>query len=357
MRGDVKRVTVSGVEKQALLVSVAETTAATDASQADPGSDASKAVAVQGVTNGKPVPVSDNGGSLTVDGAVTISGTLPAFAATPTVNAAQSGNWLAGVKGADGSTIVTSSIGTKLNDGSQSSVGGTHLTMGGVDTGTNVYRPALVDSSGRFQVIPSGNVASGASDSGNPLKIAGVYNSTLPTFTNGQRGDIQIEPRGGIYAVLKDNNGTGVTRVLSPSAAFSPQVGLIVNSQGFCFNGSTYDQVRKANATSRIISSAATTNATSAKASAGDVFMITGRNTNAAVIYLKLYNKASAPTVGSDTPTHTFALPPQASFTFDWPQGRYFSTGIAYALTTGSADADTGAVASGDILGLNIDYA
>lgn len=108
--------------------------------------------------------------------------------------------------------------------------------------------------------------------------------------------------------------------------------------------------------TSRIVSAAASTNATSAKASAGRVYAIQGYNAATSVRYLKIYNKASAPTVGSDTPVKTLALPPSCGFAFDWPNGYSFATGIAYALTTGSADADTGALTSGDVLGLNVDY-
>ena len=108
--------------------------------------------------------------------------------------------------------------------------------------------------------------------------------------------------------------------------------------------------------TSRILSAAASTNATLAKASAGRVYSIQGHNAAGAIRYLKLYNKASAPTVGTDAPVKTLALPAGASFQFNWPAGYVFSTGIAYALTTGSADADTGALTSGDVLGLNVDY-
>lgn len=107
---------------------------------------------------------------------------------------------------------------------------------------------------------------------------------------------------------------------------------------------------------SRIVSAAATTNATSAKAAAGVLYSVKGYNAAATVRYLKFYNKASAPTVGTDTPTHTITLPPQAGFALDWPIGRYFATGIAYAMTTGSADADTGALTAGDVLGLNVEY-
>lgn len=107
----------------------------------------------------------------------------------------------------------------------------------------------------------------------------------------------------------------------------------------------------------RLLSAAASTNATSAKGSAGRVFTIIGVNNAAAARFLKLYNKASSPTVGSDTPVATFQLPALQSFAIDIPRGLSFSTGIAYALTTAAADADTGALAAGDVTCLNIAYA
>lgn len=44
-------------------------------------------------------------------------------------------------------------------------------------------------------VVPSGNVAAGAADTGNPQKVGGKYNATLPTLTDGQRGDLQVDSR------------------------------------------------------------------------------------------------------------------------------------------------------------------
>ena len=98
--------------------------------------------------------------------------------------------------------------------------------------------------------------------------------------------------------------------------------------------------------------SAASTNATSLKASAGTLYMIYAANLNAAVRYLKLYNKASSPTVGTDTPVATLPIPASttgAGFALDFGPGFDFATGIAYALTTGAADSDTGAVAANEI--------
>ncbi|HPC91676.1 MAG TPA: hypothetical protein PLJ74_05425 [Myxococcota bacterium] len=94
--------------------------------------------------------------------------------------------------------------------------------------------------------------------------------------------------------------------------------------------------------------SAATTNATSVKAAPGQVLTLTVGNINAAVRYIKLYNLATAPTVGTTVPVFTMPIPAASfspiSINFG-PDGMYFSAGIALALTTGMADADTGAVA------------
>jgi hypothetical protein len=101
------------------------------------------------------------------------------------------------------------------------------------------------------------------------------------------------------------------------------------------------------------IISAASTNATSVKGSAGQVYGIVATNINAAVRYLKLYNKASSPTVGTDTPVMTIPIPGNtagAGIVIDIPQGLAFATGIAAAITTGVADSDTGAVAANEIV-------
>ncbi len=107
----------------------------------------------------------------------------------------------------------------------------------------------------------------------------------------------------------------------------------------------------------RLLSAAASTNATSVKNGAGRLVKIRGYNAKAALVYLKLYNKASAPTVGTDTPIMTIPLKASSDFDFDMQVlGANFSTGIAYALTGAVTDADTTALVAGDILGLNIIY-
>lgn len=109
-------------------------------------------------------------------------------------------------------------------------------------------------------------------------------------------------------------------------------------------------------ASSRIPSAAATTNATSAKASAGRLYGVNGLNAAAAVRYIKFYDKATAPTVGTDVPVLTLALAASVPFAFNWPTGFVFATGIAYGMVTGAADNSTAALTAADVLGLNVAY-
>jgi len=94
--------------------------------------------------------------------------------------------------------------------------------------------------------------------------------------------------------------------------------------------------------------STASTNAETAKASAGQVYGVIAVNTNASARYLKLYNTSSAPTVGTTTPVITIPLPGAGGVSFSLVQGIPFATGISIAITSGAADSDTGSVAANE---------
>lgn len=49
-----------------------------------------------------------------------------------------------------------------------------------------------------------GNVASGAADSGAPVKTGGVYHATPPTLSDGQRGDTELDPSGNTKTVVEN---------------------------------------------------------------------------------------------------------------------------------------------------------
>lgn len=185
------------------------------------------------------------------------------------------------------------------------------------------------------------------------------YQLTAPTLTDGQpaRG-LRVSNRNELL-VAQSVGGVALAALADNSDAVA--VSATVNaekviSRETTFNGTSWDRTRKTNLTARRVSAAASTNATSVKASAGDVGKISGFNAAAAKRYLKLYNKASAPVVGTDTPVLTLTLPAGAPFNFDLGN-HYFSTGIAYALTVNGADADTTALTAADVESLNITYA
>ena len=97
--------------------------------------------------------------------------------------------------------------------------------------------------------------------------------------------------------------------------------------------------------------SASGTNATSVKSTAATVFAAAGFNVNASPRFLKIYSKASAPSVGTDTPVQTYMMPGNtngAGFTLAFPGGLALSAGLAFAITGGIADSDTTAVGAND---------
>lgn len=98
--------------------------------------------------------------------------------------------------------------------------------------------------------------------------------------------------------------------------------------------------------------SAATTNATSVKGTPGRMLFGVFFNFAAATRYIKFYDKATAPTVGTDIPV--LVLVAGASGVANFPAyaaGVKFNLGIAFAVTVNAAISDTTAVAAQDVVG------
>lgn len=73
-----------------------------------------------------------------------------------------------------------------------------------IGQGTITTSFPVVIASNQTSVATGGNVASGGTDSGNPLKIGGVYSATLPTVTTGQRVNAQMTNRGELLTASHD---------------------------------------------------------------------------------------------------------------------------------------------------------
>lgn len=214
-----------------------------------------------------------------------------------------------------------------------------------------------------------GNVASGVADAGNPISIAGVYNSTIPSASSGQRGVLQLGPANGLrviptyyYAAMSDGQINSAGYVSNQSLQFSgSQISQSVYNS--VFNGTSWDRQRGDTNGNWIVPSgsssgtsnfsailANSTNSTLVKNAAGIITEISVYNSSATIAWLKLYNASSAPTCGSGTPVGRYMIPGAASggagSNVSIDLGKAFSTGIAFCVTTGIADTDTGAVAA-----------
>ncbi len=101
--------------------------------------------------------------------------------------------------------------------------------------------------------------------------------------------------------------------------------------------------------------SAASNNSTNVKAVAGQVYSLVAINTTATLYYLKLYDKATAPTCGTDTSVQNYPVPAStagAGFVLPIPVGMSFFNGIGFCLTGGVADSDNSNAATGIVLSI-----
>lgn len=113
---------------------------------------------------------------------------------------------------------------------------------------------------------------------------------------------------------------------------------------------------------SRIPASAASSNLTNAKATAGRAYTYQGCNTTASTIYMRLYNAAAtgAVTVGTTAPVSgPYAFPANTCIqTTDFANniGVSLPAGITYAFGTAPADTDATAITAGAITAFQIGY-
>lgn len=98
-----------------------------------------------------------------------------------------------------------------------------------------------------------------------------------------------------------------------------------------------------------ILNSAATTNGTVVKGTAGTVFGVVLSNSGTSAAYFKLHNSTTV-TVGTTAVAQWFLIPAGTTVQYNWGQiGMRHLTGICYSITGGVADTDTTAVALGQV--------
>lgn len=232
------------------------------------------------------------------------------------------------------------SVGTGIAKTDLSTVGGTATLTGGVNGSQGV----------------GGLAASGASVSGNPLRVGGAFNTTQPTVTNGQAVDFQATARGAqIVATGVDTFSVSAAQSGAWTAA---QSGIWTVQPGNSANTTPW-LVQPAPGTASGCTpyhlpngSGATNNSTSIKGSAGNLCDIVPINTTSTTYFLKIYDSATAPTCSSATNLkHIYPVPNAAGagagFIRTSPLGESYANGIGFCLTGGGADTDNTNAAAG----------
>jgi hypothetical protein len=148
-----------------------------------------------------------------------------------------------------------------------------------------------------------------------------------------------------VSSVVSGSAGTPATQVLSVQGIASMTPLSITSVVTAASNGCISSRVN----------SAATTNTTLMKASAGNITEIDVFNNAAYTVFLKFYNKAATPTLGSDTPVWTIPVAPGGGYSKSFPRGKSFNIGMSYAITKLQSDTDNTAVLAGDLTG-SIDW-
>jgi len=156
----------------------------------------------------------------------------------------------------------------------------------------------------------------------------------VPRGTNDLASAAPVQMQGGTLGTVSTvSTVTTVTTVAAVTAAGTPT----------------------AAATPYFVNSAASTNGALILTGSSGLTAFYASNTGAGAAYVKLYNKATAPTVGTDVPEMVIPIPAAVSGvpgTYALPMGFNsfrFALGLGIAITGAAADNDTTAVAAGQV--------
>jgi len=284
-----------------------------------------------------------------------------------------------------GATIAADDVGGKLHQRIKLCLGADGAAVDAVAgagvVSTAVQRVTLASDA------PAHGVTAGGAAPAQMHVIGGVYNVTSPVFTDGQAGALRVGsdgslsanvgssalPTGAATAAKQDalaglvgevqaspTSNTVLDRlkalltgiVLAAGANVVGKVGIDQTTDGttnlVAAKQSGTWNVTAVTGTPAHYLSAASTNATVVKASAGTILNITAINTTATVYYLKLHDTASTPTAGSTAVVQCYAIPASTSgngFVISVPIA--FASGVAFTCVGGIADNDSSNAATG----------
>jgi hypothetical protein len=313
-----------------------------------------------------------SGTAASVNSGVKDAGTLRVVIATdqPSLTNAQpvsqSGTWSVNLGTLNGVALDTSVNGLLVAQASTTSGQKGPLVQGAVTTAAPTYTTAQTDplsltTSGALRVDIGATSANATAIKVDGSAVTQPVSGTVTTSPPANASTNIAQINGVTPLMGNGTTGTGSLRVTisSDNTAFSVnavQSGTWTVQPGNTANTTPWLTTNvpgtSPGSTQSRVKAAASTNATSLKASAGVVLGYALYNNTSSAKFFKFYNKASAPTVGTDTPAFTIIIPASGGANVEFSSGIPFGTGIAYAITGAVTDADTTATAADDVHGV-----
>lgn len=222
------------------------------------------------------------------------------------------------------------------------------------DSGVTINTTAGAGHSGVISVINSLATFADHGPTGGALTVRLDRTANVPV--DADRLYLQIRVVNGSVAPASTTtmtmNYVSVIQADSPLVTLAGSVGGSSNSpQQVQLSGTNTvltQETIKLQGTALSVVTAATTNASIQKSTAGNLFELTVSNVTASSMAVKLYNKATAPTVGTDVPLVTQVVAAGGTTVLSFGElGKRFTAGIAMAVTAQPAVADTTAAAAG----------
>ena len=259
--------------------------------------------------------ITDTGSTTAVTGTVTVSGTVTANAGVVTIQG------IASMTPVQVSQATAANLNaTVVGAGTAGSPSGGVVSIQGVASGTVVPVTATNLSTNLAQVNGATvNVGTGAASTGTQ-RVTTSTDSTIGTVTSVTAIANALPSGSNVIGHVVTDSGSLTTQTPATSGGLSVARTILANN----------------------------TTSVAVKASAGQVYHIDATNNSTSVnAYFKIYNIAQGSnTCGSNTPIMTIMVPFGSGFVLDDANGFAFSTAISVCVTTGLADADTGAPAA-----------
>lgn len=258
------------------------------------------------------------------------------------------------------STSIQSAVKTTLADGQHQIVLVGYANWAGASIGdyVNVVGCRNISTGATIGIDGAWKVANLSTTSLTLVNIPG-YSPTVPDFAlvNCGGGVIKRTDLRVSHVRLFDFERLRVEMLPRPSGDASAAVPVLLQNGSVVSVVSTVGTAgTPANpSTPYFVNSAASTNGALVLTGSSGLQAFWATNTGASVAYVKLYNKATAPTVGTDVPEMIIPVPaavggvPGVAQVTPGFNGLRFALGLGIAITGGAADTDTTAVAAGQV--------